>query len=121
MSPPNPLQIAEDVMRVSIRDLDGHLVRILDLNIGQDVVLQAGTWFPGVKVPEDERDLEAEIVCGLINESGFALDADGVPVGVSGDLHDDDENPTARWQAERVPKNTPRPSIDEWQGPSSGV
>jgi len=108
-------------MRVSIRDLDGHLIRILDLDIKPDVVMQGETWLPGVEVPEEERDLEAEIISGLINEGGFALDADGVPTGRAGDLLDDDENPTARWSAERVPKGTPRPSIEEWRQPAPRV
>ena len=34
----------------------------------------------------DERDLEVLEICGMINEGGFALDADGLPSGVSGEL-----------------------------------
>ena len=50
----------------------------------------------------------------MINEGGFSLDADGLPSGASGELFDDDGNPTARWNAERLPRRTRRPSLDKW-------
>ena len=107
--------LADDVMRVSIRDLNGHLIRVLDLKIVPNIVLQGEAWCSGVEPPNDERDLEASEICGIINEGGFALDADGLPSGASGELFDDDGNLTARWKAERLPRGMPRPSLDEWQ------
>jgi hypothetical protein len=103
------------MMRVSIRDLGGHLIRVLDLNIVPNIVLQGKAWRPGLEPSNDERDLEALEICGMINEGGFARDIDGLPIEASGDLLDDDENLIARWQAERLPKNWPRPSLEEWQ------
>ena len=102
------------MVRVSIRDLNGHLIRVLDLKIVPDIVLQGKTWHPGVESSKDELDLEALEICVMINEAGFSLDADGLPCGAGGELLDDDGNPTARWNAERLPKHTPRPSLDKW-------
>jgi hypothetical protein len=34
----------EDMVRVSIRDLGGHLIRVLDLNIVPNIVLQGKAW-----------------------------------------------------------------------------
>lgn len=106
--------LADDMVRVSIRDLNGHLIRVLDLKIVPNIVLQGKEWHPGVEPPTDEFDVEALEICGMINEAGFALDADGLPCGAGGDLLDDDGNRTACWKAERLPKDTPRPSLKEW-------
>jgi len=99
-----------DMMRVRVRDLDGRLVRVLDLKIEHGVVLQGSSLRPGV-VLGDERDLEAMEICGAINELGFECDADGVPVGAHGELEDGRDG---RWTAERVPVGSPRPSLEEW-------
>jgi hypothetical protein len=109
--------LADDMLRVSIHDMSGHLIRVLDLKIVPGIVLQGEEWHPGVEPPRDERDLEAIEICGMINEGGFALDADGLPSAASGDLFDDDGNPTAYWKAERLPKEMPRPSLNAWQAP----
>jgi hypothetical protein len=101
--------LADDVMRVTIRDLNGHLIRVLDLKIAPDIVLQGVVWCPGVVPSNDEHDLEVLEICGIINEGGFALDADGLPAGAHGELLDNDGRPTARWIAERLPRGTPRP------------
>jgi hypothetical protein len=37
--------LADDV-RVTIRDLNGHLIRVLDLKIAPDIVLQGVVWCP---------------------------------------------------------------------------
>ena len=91
--------LADDVMRVSIRDSNGHLIRVLDLKIVPNIVLQGEAWCPGVELPNDERDLEASEICGIINRGGFALDAYGLPSGASGKLFDDDGNLNVRWNA----------------------
>ena len=100
----------QDMMRVRVCDLDGRLIRVLDLKIEHVVVLQGSTWRPGV-VLGDERDLEAMEICGAINESGFDRDADGVPIGAHVEPEDGRD---VRWTAERVPLGTPRPSLEEW-------
>jgi hypothetical protein len=101
-----------DMMRVRVCDVDGRLIRVLDLKVAHDVVLQGSTWRPGV-VLSDEGDLEAMEICGAINELGFERDADGVPVGAHGELEDGGD---VRWAAERVPIGTPRPTLEEWSG-----
>ena len=68
-----------DMMRVKVCDLAGRLIRVLDLRIERDIVLHGSSWRPGVVVPDSERDLEAEEICTMINESGFGVDADGIP------------------------------------------
>jgi hypothetical protein len=99
-----------DMMRVRVCDVDGRLIRVLDLKIADDVVLQGSTWRPGV-VLGDEGDLEAMEICEAINELGFERDDDGVPVSAHGELEDGGD---VRWAAERVPIGTPRPTLKEW-------
>jgi hypothetical protein len=99
-----------DMMRVRVCDVDGRLIRVLDLKIAHDVVLQGSTWRPGV-ILGDEGDLEAMEICQAINELGFERDADGVPVAAHGELEDGGD---VRWAAERVPIGTPRPTLKEW-------
>ena len=93
-----------DVMRVYVRDLDDRLVRILDLWISPEVVLQGSRWMPGLIVPHGEDDLEAMEICGIINEGGFALDEDGVPLNAEGELLGANEQVVARWTAKRESK-----------------
>ena len=46
MALPHSRSLPDDVMRVSIRDLNGHLIRVLDLKIVPGIVLQGR---PGVQ------------------------------------------------------------------------
>jgi hypothetical protein len=101
-----------DMMRVKVRDLQGRLLRVLDLRIEHDAVLQGDVWRPGVVVPDSECNFEAEEICTVINESGFSVDADGVPSNAAGELLDGNDEPTARWSAERVPVDSPRPPLN---------
>jgi hypothetical protein len=107
-----------DMMRVKVRDLQGRLLRVLDLSIEDDVVLQGDVWRPGVVVPDSERDFEAEEICTVINESGFSVDAGSAPAEASGELLDEKDEPTARWSAERVPVGSPRPPLGDWVTPA---
>lgn len=104
-----------DMMRVRVTDLEGHLIRVLDLRIEHDVVLQGSVWKPGVVLPDSEHDLEAQEICGTINEAEFDIDEDGVPIAACGDLVYDNEACTARWTACRTPLGTPRPDLEEWR------
>jgi hypothetical protein len=108
-----------DMMRVKVRDLRGRLIRVLDLGIEHDAVLQGGMWRVGVVVPNSGLDLEAEEICTAINETGFGRDADGIPADASGELLNDKDEPIARWSAERVPVGSARPSLGEWETPVS--
>lgn len=100
-----------DMMRVEIRDLDDHLIRVLDLRIEPEIVLQADEWKPGVVVPEEELDPEAEEIAYHLNEVPFDSHSDGIPVGAQDVLLDANEQPTAKWAAKRVPKGTPKPPL----------
>ena len=102
-----------DSMRVEIRDAESRLIRVLDLAIEPKVVLQGATWRPGVVVG-DELDIEALEIVSAINESGFPVDADGVPSGALGHL---EEDVTTSWSARRIPAGTPRPPLDDWLAP----
>jgi hypothetical protein len=99
-----------DMMRVRVSDLDGHMIRVLDMKIKHDVVLQGSHGLLGV-VTEEETDLEAEEICRAIDESGLPSDADGVTVGAHGELGDGRD---VKWTAERGPIGMPRPSLDAW-------
>ncbi len=58
-------------MRDRVRGLEGRPIRMLDLRIEPDVVLQGTVCKSGVVAPEAERNLRAEDICGMINEAGF--------------------------------------------------
>jgi len=101
-----------DLMRVEVRDLDGHLIRVLDLSIEPEVVLQGGSWLPGVVVPDAERNMEADLIAMALNEDTFPRDADGLADGAGDTLLDGEDKPDVRWSAKRVPIGTSRPHFD---------
>ena len=111
----NDAESLDMVMRVRVRDLEGHLIRVLDLEIAPDIVLQADVWHPGFVAAPDERDLEAEEICSFLNET-FILDNPRSYAGqVEGELLNNEDELVARWSAELLPADTPRPPLSDWE------